>query len=271
MSKWLKVSFIILLHIATGYLFGRICIQVNSAYKLIDLPFEEGLKLLIYFVLSVGASLIAAGLVAVLIRPLWVGILSFILSGIALLLGWQGSIETYLLILIYVLAGTIYMSGVARDIHERIRFSLRSVNVGQALLSISLALVASGSLYLGYKEHIRQAGFSLPEPFMDLFLDQIESQFDMDEFGEESTETLTELKEELQQRVEDTIYQRLEPYEEFIPLGVAAGVFMPLVTLLSFLSLLPNTILGFLFSFLKAVGVVRVIHKTQEVQSLVLD
>ena len=271
MSKWLKVTFFTVLLIGTGYLFGRVCIQVNSAYELIFLPSKELLNLLLKFLLAVGASMLASGLVAVLIRPLWIGYIAFTFSGISLLLSWQVSVATSILVLIYILSGIVYATGVARDLNERICFSIRSVGVGQSMLSMSLALIACGSLYLGYKEHINQVGFSIPEPFMDLFIGQIETQFEMGAPEEDSTEALTELKEDLKQRVEDMIYQKLEPYEEFIPLGVAAGVFMSLVTILGILMFFPNVILGLIFSFLKAVGFVRIVSKTQEIQSLVIE
>jgi hypothetical protein len=221
--------------------------------------------------LAVGALLVTAGLVAALLRPLWIGCLAFVLSGLAILLGWQISILAAALTLIYVLAGVIYTMGVEREMKERVRFSIRSVSTGQAVLSMSLILVACGSLYLGYKDYIDREGFSLPEPYLELILDQMEKQIELPEMGEEGDLDVSELRETLKQNMEDMIYEKVMPYEAFIPLGLSAGVLMSLITITSLLLWLPMLILRILFSLLNTSGVTTIVSETREVQQLVLE
>ena len=82
MSKWLKIAFFTALLIGTGYFFGTICRQVGHAYELILTPSRELLALLLWFLLAVGALIVSAGLVAALLRPVWVGCIAFALSGL---------------------------------------------------------------------------------------------------------------------------------------------------------------------------------------------
>ncbi len=271
MSKWLKFALFTLFLIGAGYFFGQVCKQIEIAYALILQPSKELLTLLLNFLLTLIALLVAAGLVAALLRPLSIVCLAFVLSGLAILLGWKISILSGVLVLIYALAGIIYTMGVDREMKDRIRFSVRCVSTGQAVLSMSIILVACGSLYSGYKEHIDQAGFSLPEPYIEFFLDQMEKQIELPETEEGGDQVVTDLREQLKQNLEDMIYERLMPYEAFIPLGLSAGVFMSLLTLASLLMWLPILILRNIFSLLTSVGVISVVSEMREVQWLVID
>jgi hypothetical protein len=240
MSKWLKIAFFTALLIGAGYFFGVVCKGIGNAYEFILSPSKELLGILLKFLLAVGVLMLTAGLVAALIRPLWIAYIAFAFSGIAILLGWRVSTLIGAIILIYILAGSIYAMGVAKDLKERIRFSMRSIGTGQNLLSMSLVLVACGSLYLGYKEHIDQVGFSVPESFLEIMADQVEEQIGIQTPEEGRSQTIDEIKEGVKRSMEGLIYQKLKPYEAYIPLGLAAGVFMSLVTIIGILMWLPN-------------------------------
>jgi len=271
MSKSLKIAFFTLLHIGASYMFGWVCKEMDVAYELILLPSTELLTLLLKFLWALGVLLMSAGLVAALLRPVRVGYLAFVLSGIAILLGWRISIVAGAFALIYVLAGIVYTTSVDREMKERIRFSIRSVSAGQAILSMALILITCGSLYLGYKGHIDREGFSLPEPYIDLFLDQMEKQIKLPETEEAGDQVVAELREQLKQNTEDLIYEKLKPYEAFIPLGLSAGVFMSLMTITSILLWLPALFLGIIFSLLNVIGVTTVVTEMREVQRVVID
>jgi hypothetical protein len=104
MNKWLKMASLAALLIGTGYFFGTICRQIGLAYELILAPSRELINLLLQFLLALIAMGITAGLVATLLRPIWAGVFAFILSGLAILLGWQVTTgNSILLVLIYVL------------------------------------------------------------------------------------------------------------------------------------------------------------------------
>jgi hypothetical protein len=271
MRKWLKIAFFTLLLIGAGYFFGQVCKRIEFAYELILLPSHELLILLLKFLLALGALLVAAGLVAALLRPMTVGHLAFVLSGLAVLIGWRISILTFAFVLIYVLAGMIYVMAVDREMKARIRFSVQSVGAGQAILSIALILIASGSLYLGYKEHIEREGFAIPEPYVELILNQMEKQISLSESETDGGPVATELRKTIKQNMEEFLNEKVMPYEDFIPLILSATVFMSLMTLSSLLLWLPVLFLGIIFSLLYALGVTKVVSGMREVQWLVIE
>jgi hypothetical protein len=72
-------------------------------------------------------------------------------------------------------------------------------------------------------------------------------------------------------RIVDEFFERtVKPYEQFIPLAVAASLFMPLVTISSLLAWVPTMLLSIVFPVLKALGVIKVVSETREVQTLVI-
>lgn len=270
MSKWLKIAFFTALLIGAGYFFGAICRQFGWAYGLILTPSRELLTLLLRFLLAVGVLLMSAGLVATLLRPLWLGFVAFALSGLAMFLGWQMTVASSILTLVYLLAACLSTVQVDRELSERIKFSVRSIDAGQGMLLIALILVACGSLYLGYAAHIDREGFSMPEYYTEVLMEQMERQVETRVPVEERGEAIAEFRREFRRAVDEFSQHTVKPYERFVPLGVAAGMFMSLVTLTHLLAWVPTTVLSLVFPLLRALGVTKVVCDTQEVQRLVI-
>jgi len=271
MSKRLKTVLFAALLVGAGFFFGTICRQIGHAYELIFAPSGELLTLLLWFLLAAGAVVVSAGLVTALVRPVWVGFIAFALSGLAMLLGWQVAIVSGILVVVYLLAACAYAEGVVRELSERIRFSMRAIRAGQRILLMALALVACGSLYMGYAAHIEQEGFSLPEVYTEVFMEQLEKQIEARVPAEEREEVVSEFREGFQRIVDEFVEQGVKPYEWLIPLVVAAGLFMPLVTITGLLAWVPTAILSLVFRLLTVLGVTKVVSETQEIEKLVID
>ena len=124
---------------------------------------------------------------------------------------------------------------------------------------------------MGYAAHIEQEGFSLPEVYIETFMEQLEKQIEARVPVEEREKVAGEFREEFQRGVDEFVEKTVKPYERLIPLGVAAGLFMPLVTITRLLAWVPTTILGLFFHLLSVSGVTKVIYETREVERLVID
>ena len=170
MGRWLKTAFLTALLIGAGYLFGVACGQITQAYELILAPTPELLGLAARALLAMAALVLAAAPVAALVRPVWAGMMAFTLSGLAMLLGWEVSVASVVLVLAYLLTASVYATGVARELNERIRFSTHAISQAQGLLLMALVLVACGSLYIGSAADIEREGFSIPRPYLKLFM-----------------------------------------------------------------------------------------------------
>ncbi len=273
MNRWLKVAFFTALLIGAGYFFGTICRQVGEAYQLVLSPSKELLTLLLWFLLAVGAMSVTAGLVAALLRPVWAAAIAFALSGPAMLLGWkvEVALDSGILIVAYLAAAFLYAGGVATELNERVRFSVRPISDGQGTLLMALILVACGSLYLAYAPHIEREGFSVPDFYIETFMQQMERQIEARVPAEERQEALAGFREEFGRAIDDFFERTIKPYEQFIPLLIAAGLFMPLLTITRLLAWVPTVFLSVLFRLLEALGVAKTVTETREVQRLVID
>lgn len=270
MSKWFKVLFFAALLVGAGYFFGTILRQTEQAYELIFSPSWELLNLLLWFLLALGVLAVTAGLVAILLRPVWVGIILFALSGLAMLLGWQVTIKSGILGLVYFIAASFYTVGVARELNERIEFSVRSIGRSQGMLLMALVLVACGSLYFGCAAYIEREGFSMPEFYIEMFMKQAEKQIEARVPAKERQEVVAELREEFQRALDEFFESKVKPYEKFIPLAIAIGLFMTLVSITRLLGWVPTVFLSIIFPLLKVLGVTKVVSETREVERLTL-
>jgi hypothetical protein len=148
---------------------------------------------------------------------------------------------------------------------------VHAISQGQGLLLMALALLACGGLYVGSAEAIERQGFSIPEPYLELFMEQMETRIEAQAPEGERQEALAQFREEFRRLVDDFSERTLEPFQEYIPLLIAAGLFFSLVTLTRLLAWVPTGLLAGLFPLLTSLGFTRVVTETREVQRLVLD
>lgn len=271
MSKWLKGIFFAVFLIGAGYFFGTILRQISQAYELMLSPSWELLNLLLWFLLALGIVAVTSGLVAALVRPVWVGIIVFALSGLAMLLGWQVTVGSGILALVYLIAASFYAVGVARELNERIKFSIRPIGRSQGMLLMALVLVACGSLYFGCATYIEREGFLIPEFYMEMLMKQVEKQIEARVPAKERRQVMAEFRKEFQRGVDEFFESKVKPYEKFIPLAIAISLFMTLVTITRLLGWVPTVFLSIIFPLLKALGVIKIVSETREVERLTIS
>jgi len=268
--KWFKVSFFIILLIGAGYFFGTICKQIGQSYDLILSTSKEFLILLLWLLLALFAVLVSSGLVVALLRPIWVGIIAFALSGLAMLIGWDVTIGSCILVLAYTLISTFYYINVKKELNQRIKFSVSPISKGQAILTIALILLACGSLYFGYSEYIKEEGFSIPEFYIEKLMEQMEKRVGEELPPLQRRSAIAKLREELN-KIINNFTERIKSYEKFIPIAISLALFMPLVTITRLLSWVPAGILSIIFLLLKAMGITKIVSETKEVQRLIIS
>jgi len=275
-ERILKIIFFAVLLIAAGYFFGIWCGRFGQAYTLFFQPGREILELGLWLLLAIVVVAVTAGLVAALLRPLWVTMVAFALSALAMVLGWHVGIGPALLGLLYFLICLPYARGVTKELNERLSFSVEPVSRGLSFLFMVLALVACGSLYLGYAAHIEREGFTLPPTFKEMMTkmtvvpirEAIEARTDIT--PQEKEAILKEMEEGFEEMWMGPLEEMIKPYERFIPVVVAIGTFMTLQTILGLLSWIPGLILAMIFPILEIAGVTKVVKETREVERLTI-
>ena len=275
-GKLLKMAFFTVLLIAASWFFGIWCGRIGQAYTLFFQPGREILRLVLWLLLAIVVVAVTAGLVAALLKPLWVAMVAFALSALAVILGWDVGIGPALFGLLYFLASLLYARSVTKELNDRLRFSVEPVSRGLSLLFMALALVACGSLYLGYAAHIDREGFTFPPTFKEMMTkmtvvpmrEAIEARTDLT--PQEKERALAEMKEGFEEMWMGPLEEMIEPYERLIPVVVAVGTFMTLQTILGLLSWIPGLILAVIFPLLEITGMTKVVRETREVERVVI-
>jgi hypothetical protein len=270
-TRWLKMVFLAIPMIVAGYSFGRICQRMSVAYPLLLAPSRELLTLLLWLLLALAFIAVSAGVVAALLRPVWVAFVAFALSGLALLLGWEVTLRSAILALFYMLTGAAYAVGTEGELKQRIKFSVRPVTDGQSILIIVLLIVAIGGFYFGSAEHIKRKGFSIPEQYMTKFTGEMAKGIAVQLPAGRREKIQSEIRKQSQRVLDDLLARWVKPFEQYVPLIVALSLFMPLLTITRLLTWVPMLILGGVFPLLAAIGLTRVATGTVEVERLVIN
>jgi hypothetical protein len=269
-SRWLKVLLLAAPLVAAGYFFGIVCPRMGEAYPLLLSPSRELLLLLLRLLLALAFVAVTAGIVAALVRPLWVSYIAFAVSGVALLLGWTVTAYSAVAVLLFVLVGAAYAVATKGELEHRITFSVRPVSEGQSALLAALLIVALASFYFGCAEHLKRAGFQIPERFLGLFTEAMAQRVAAQAPPAQRAAVLAEAVQQSRSMVDELLGQRLEPFEPFIPLALSVSLFMSLWSVTRLLTWVPMLILSAVFPLLTAVGITGETSETVEARRLVI-
>jgi len=268
-SKLVKtIIFVVLLVAASSYL-GNVSRQIGQLGDAIFVFSMDTLYPFIWLLLALVLVAIAAGLVAALVRPLWICFIAFALASLAVLFIWGLNLIGIVLAVLYLLAGLLYSRGVAKELNERINFSVHPIKDNQTILVMVLIIAVCVLFYSGYAAQIEREGFTTPPFIINIGMGIAEGQIEAspDLTPQEKEQAIVEFRQQFEQQMEDTI----KPYQRFIPIGVALILLGLLTTIVGLFSWLPTLILKGIFAILTACHVTSVVTETKEVNMLTID
>ena len=208
---------------------------------------------------SFATVVVAAGLVAVLIRPFWVAAIEMLVSALALFLCWDTSLVSFVVALIYFVAGLIYLAGVRTEISNRIKFRVWNIRTSQGMfLAVLVALICT-SLYFGYAGSIDKEGFTLPPATVSWIMRTVDNNHLVDKVLPEgyTTSDRAQALDTLQNYLENDVTKDMQPYQGYAPVLLAAGVFSILTLVMILVSWIPLLILWLVFLILLRLKVIK--------------
>lgn len=272
-NKWLKMSLLAVPLIGAGYFLGVACNKVQQIYNLILSPSWDIIHLLILLFIAFSIVIIAATIVAVLYRPVWIGITAFAFSGLTMLIAMKFTMESIILFFVYLIATSIYTAGVAGELNQRLRFSIKSIVSWQRMLLLIMALMASGKLYSYCDMQVKKEGIYIPEFYMKIIDSHFDKQVESKVAGlpEENRQWVrTQLKGEYMRLVNDSYNRWIKPNAQYVPLLIAAYLFVILLLVSRLAVVVSYLVLYIVFYVLKRLRFTRIICEAQEVQRLVI-
>lgn len=271
MNRWVKYLIFILLMMGAGYFFGTICNQISEVDQLLNAPAIDLLYLLLWFLLSLALMMIGSGLVAALLRPLWVAAIAFVLSGFTILLGWQITLVSGVLVLVFAVVGVVYTNNIMQGFEKQADFSVRPIGQNQNILSLGLILVACGSLFLGFRDYVAREGLTIPDRYIELLMEPMEKQIVLRAPEEGGQEMVVQFREEFRNFIDGFFDETVKPYERYIPLIVSGGLFFSLYTITNLITWLPTLITQAILTLLISLAIARFEIETREVRRLRMD
>lgn len=270
-----KIAVLILGVVVASLLLGLVCEQVNRRYEVLFSPGPALLRLAGYVLGAIALVVIAASLMAALVRPFWLIVLASAFSAAGVVIGWRAGIISAAAAVVYAALLVAFAHAVIRELDARVEFSVKPVRDGQGILLAALALLVSISLAAGYWDDARRRGFVLPPAWRQTVLAAMLPRLEaaIEQRGEVSPEFRAAIVAEVRQRFE-SLWQNLEttlqPYARFAPIALAALSFWMLKTVLGFLAWIPPLILSGIFPMLTYLRLTETVAETREVRRLVL-
>ncbi len=267
-NKLVKTMVFVALLVAASIYLGHVARQIGQLGDAILVFSLDKWYPFIWLLLALVLVAISAGLVAALVRPIWICFIAFAIASLALLLMWGPDLIGIALALLYLLAGLLYSRGVAKGLHERIRFSVRPIEENQTGLAIILVIAVCVLFYIGYSTQIESEGFRIPPFVMTIATEVADRQFESmsDLTPQQKEQAVAEFRQLFEQQVEDAI----QPYQKLIPAGVALILLAVLTTVVRLFSWFPALILKAVFAILTACRVTTMVTEMQEVERLTI-
>jgi hypothetical protein len=188
-----------------------------------------------------------------------------------MLLGWQISFASGVLVLVFAVVGVIYTNNIMQGFEKQADFSVRPIGQNQNILSLGLILVACGSLFLGFHDYIDREGFTIPDRYLEIMMEPMEKQILLRAPDEGGQEMVFQFREEFRNFMDEFLDETVKPYERYIPILVSGGLFFSLYTIANLLTWLPTLITHAILTLLTSIGIARFEIETREVRRLRMD
>ena len=270
-KKWLKYGLFTFIHLITSYALGRMCNQLSLSYELILSPSQELLEKLVFLLISLGGVIVSAGIVSLLMKPLWAAVIAFLLSSMSIIVGWQlFTITAGIILFVYFVICCYAAHCVHTEQKEHIHFSTKPFKDSFGLFSIALLIVACGSIFIGSKDAIDRNGFEIPKSYLEIFMDPFKEQALSQVPNNERSQVEEEFEKQMQGMM-DGFTERIEPFEKYIPLIIGVMFLAPLLTVNQILSSIWLLVLQSVIKIFAAVGIIKIVTETRDVEKAIID
>ena len=256
-----------------GAVIGVVCHSVSQRYEEMFFPFSQALRSAAWTLAALLLVATLISLVTILVRRMRSLMAGHALGALALGLGWRGGCVSAAGSAIYLVGMALYSRVLTEELNQRLGFSLRPILYEQRKLFLVFSLLLSISFAWGYQQAEHQNSLEIPENYRrameDILLARLKAQVEYQPglTDEQRAGLLAEAGrgvDDLINRIEATV----QPYLQFIPLGLILPLLLLLQSLLASLGWIPILLLGLIIPLLRALKITRVEAETKEQRTL---
>lgn len=264
--------------VAANVLFATVCTWSYNQYEILFLPGLELLYLALWIIGSIILVVALAGVLVALVRPFWLIIVSFFLSGIVFIFIFKTDLIISIgLCLGYILLAILSSRSVIKDMDSRIDFSVDAINKKQKALLIVLIIIIAFNFGLGYKDDTTNQQSIVPpflkQPIIESGFSRIEKEIERQPETSPGGKAaaIEQARQNFEQEFDEMINEMIRPYASFIWLLLVFIIIGILNMLFIFVSWIPYLLMLGIFSLLKALGIIKVVVETKEKKRFILS
>ncbi len=269
----IKTVILVLLYGAAAYFFINSCKQIADNFLLLFLFKAESVPYLIQLGIFILLFALAAGLVAVLVRPIWLLYPVAVLPAIILpvVFGFSGMIGIFAAVTALFLV--IYVSGVENKLKNQIKFSLNPLAEANRTLYFIIPLLISMALALGYAADMAKRDYIILPEYRQMSIDysskQISATIEKDEtIPAEMRGIAIKKAQESMEKMWTDLDRTFKPYTEYVPAYIGLLVFSLVKLAASLLGAIPLLLISGIIALLKKIKVINLKTETMEVSRL---
>jgi hypothetical protein len=271
MNKWIKYAVLTLLLTGAGVFLGYTLGKMRGIYELLMSPSWGLCVMLLWVLAAVAAFAVAVGLVAAFLRPLWLAIVAYLIASLAMVLSLEISLVSGLIGLGLLIGSSLFTLNLRKEISQRIKFSVDAIGRAQGILFTTLILLICAIIYVDSADHISIQGFVIPEKYLQLIMQPMQQQVISSMPLEKQEEAKSMFEAQFRGMLDDLYQKWIIPYEKYLPLLIAVGVFSALKTIETFFSWIPSVLLQISLALLIKIKFLREISETREITRLVIE
>lgn len=271
----IKTIICILLFFAAVAFFSFVCRQLSDNYMLLLIPTTAAT---VTWLGNLGVAIlvfaIMAGVVAILIRPYWIVIVTFFLSALLYPLIVGLSLATLITAGVFAVLMCLFLLYIARQLKNQINFSAHPLSDMKLLLLSLLAVQVCVAFGMGYVYDSARRNYVLPPEIKAQIagglLGQATANINQAKATPAQKKTALDAAGKQVQTTADDLEKQFQAVKSYIPAVLGVILFLLLQTVLLIFGFVPIAIAKLLLILLKITHFANVTVETREVKHLTL-
>ena len=258
---------------ATAFFFA-VCRDLAHQYITILLPSVKVITLFIRLGVSVMLLTVTAGIMAVLVRPFWAALATYVLAGLLYPWLFEPSFGTWIVAGIFAISSFIFFFFIARSLQNQIHFSSHPIGNMKALLCATLAGLVSFSFALGYGADAGRRGFVFPPELKSAVTEnifsKIKAQIEIEAAPTAQKQAAMKAAHQKVQETVDGFEKQLKSYQHELPVFFAFLLFFVFQLVFLLVEWVAQIIFPIVFFILRVTHFAHLAVESQEVTRLTL-
>lgn len=267
---------VILLIVCVGF-FAKVSASLSDDYFLLIMPTAaKTIPWLIRLAISSLLFAVSAGVVAVIVRPVWVAVLTYLAGAFVYVFVVGANNTTWIVAGIIFACMSLYALYVSKQLKNQVNFSLHPLSDMKMILFSLLAALISVSFALGYStDSARHGGYIFPPEIKTLgvnyLYDQQKPLIEKQPGTKAQKEKALKAAREKMQSTIDDAEKAFKPIQTAIPAMLGASLFFIAQLVFILLSFVAMGLLSLLFFILKITHFTHLANEMREVTYITLE